>query len=39
LNCIIDRQGKVVDAWHGYEEGHKRALDALERAGFKTDEK
>jgi hypothetical protein len=39
LNYVIDREGKVVDAWYGYEKGHKRALAALEKAGFKTDEK
>ncbi len=32
LNYIIDRHGKVVDAWYGYERGHKRALAALEKA-------
>lgn len=37
LNYVIDREGKVVDAWYGYEEGHKRALAALEKAGFKTE--
>jgi len=35
LNYIIDREGKVVDAWYGYEKGHKRALSALEKAGLK----
>ncbi|MBN2134041.1 MAG: TlpA family protein disulfide reductase [Sedimentisphaerales bacterium] len=35
LNYIIDRAGKVVDTWYGYEEGHKRALAALEKAGLK----
>ena len=34
LNYIIDREGKVVDAWSGYEKGHKRALTALEKAGL-----
>jgi peroxiredoxin len=37
LNYIIDREGKVVDAWYGYEEGHKRAIAALEKAGAKLD--
>jgi len=37
LNYVIDRQGKVVDAWYGYEEGHKRALAALEIAGLKIE--
>lgn len=34
LNYIIDPQGRVVDAWYGYEEGHKRALAALKKAGL-----
>jgi len=38
LNYIIDREGKVVDAWYGYEEGHKRALAALEKAGLKIEQ-
>ena len=33
LNYIIDRQGKVADAWYGYEGGHKRALAVLEKLG------
>ncbi len=37
LNYIIDREGKVVDAWYGYEEGHKRATSALEKAGMKLE--
>ena len=37
LNYIIDREGKIVDAWYGYEEGHKRAIAALEKAGAKLD--
>ena len=37
LNYIIDREGKVVDAWYGYEEDHKRAIAALEKAGMKMD--
>lgn len=36
LNYIIDREGKVVDTWYGYEEGHKRALAALEKAGLRV---
>jgi peroxiredoxin len=39
LNYIIDREGKVVDAWYGYEKGHKRALAALEKAGLAIAEK
>ena len=34
LNYIIDKEGKIVDAWYGYEEGHKRALEALEKSGL-----
>jgi peroxiredoxin len=37
LNYIINREGKIVDAWYGYEEGHKRALTALEKAGLKLE--
>ncbi|MCP4608852.1 MAG: TlpA family protein disulfide reductase [Planctomycetes bacterium] len=37
LNYIIDKEGKVVDTWYGYEEGHKRALTALEKAGLKLE--
>ena len=37
LNYIIDREGKMVDAWYGYEKGHKRALTALEKAGLKLE--
>ena len=35
LNYIIDKEGKVIDAWYGYERGHKRALAALEKSGVK----
>ena len=38
LNYILDRGGKVVDTWYGYEEGHKRALAALEKAGLKIEQ-
>jgi peroxiredoxin len=37
LNYIIDREGKIVDAWYGYEEGHKRVIEALEKAGAKIE--
>jgi peroxiredoxin len=37
LNYIIDKDGKIVDAWYGYEEGHIRALAALEKAGLKLE--
>ena len=36
-NYIIDGEGKVVDAWFGYEKGHKRALTALQKAGLKLE--
>ena len=38
LNYILDREGKVVDAWLGYEEDHKRAIAALEKAGLKLED-
>jgi len=38
LNYVIDPQGKIVDAWYGYEEGHKQALAALKKAGLKVEE-
>ena len=34
VNYVIDRKGKIVDAWIGYEKGHKQALTALEKAGL-----
>jgi peroxiredoxin len=34
LHYIIDRQGKVVEAWYGSKTGHPRALAALKRAGL-----
>ena len=37
LNYIIDPEGMIVDGWYGYEEGHKRAIAALEKAGMKLD--
>ena len=37
LNYIIDRKGKVVDAWYGYERGHRRAITALEKSGVKLE--
>jgi peroxiredoxin len=33
LNYIIDRDGKIVDAWYGYEKGHPRAMAALKKTG------
>jgi peroxiredoxin len=37
LNYIIDKEGIIVDAWYGYEEGHKRALKALEKSGLELE--
>ena len=39
LHYIIDRQGKVVEAWYGTQEGHPRALAALKRAGLEIEDK
>lgn len=33
LNYIINRDGKIVDAWYGYEKGHRRAKAALQKTG------
>ena len=38
LNYIIDREGKVVDAWYGDEEGQARALAAMKKAGLNVEE-
>ena len=38
VNYVIDPEGKIVDAWIGYEKGHKRALTALEKAGLKLED-
>ncbi|MBN1362090.1 MAG: TlpA family protein disulfide reductase [Sedimentisphaerales bacterium] len=38
LNYIIDREGKVIDTWYGYEEGHARARAALKQAGLEIQE-
>ena len=34
LSYIIDREGKVADAWYGYEKGHNRAITLLEKFGI-----
>ena len=34
LHCIFGTDGKVVDAWYGYQEGHARAKRALARCGI-----
>jgi peroxiredoxin/outer membrane lipoprotein-sorting protein len=33
VNYIIDRDGKVVDAWYGYGDGDDRAMKALKATG------
>jgi hypothetical protein len=33
MSYVIDREGKVVDAWYGYDEGEPRAIAALRRTG------
>ena len=37
VSYVIDREGKIVDAWIGYEKGHKQALDAIQKAGLKIE--
>jgi glutathione peroxidase-family protein len=34
---IIDREGKVFDAFCGYEKGHKRITEILEKIGLKRE--
>jgi peroxiredoxin/outer membrane lipoprotein-sorting protein len=34
MSCVIDPQGRIVDAWCGYEGNHTRALAALEKAAL-----
>lgn len=38
LNYIIGRDGRVVEAWYGYEEGHEQAIAALKKAGAELDD-
>ena len=35
VNYIIDREGKIADAWYGYQKGDKRRADVLEKLGMK----
>lgn len=35
LNYVIDRDGKIVDGWYGYEESFSQAMKALSKAGIK----
>ena len=37
VSYVIDREGKIVDAWIGYEEGHKQALAALKKSGLELE--
>jgi len=39
VNYIIDREGKIVGGWYDNDEGYKRALTALKKAGLKLEEK
>jgi peroxiredoxin len=34
VNYVLDRDGKVVDAWYGHLKGHTRETAALKRAGL-----
>ena len=34
VHYILDTEGRVVDTWYGYEEGHARAKAALKKAGL-----
>ena len=38
LNYILARDGRVVEAWYGYEEGHAQAIAALRKAGAELDD-
>jgi hypothetical protein len=33
MSYLIDREGKVLAAWYGYEKGHLQAMAALKKAG------
>ena len=39
VNYVLDREGKIVAAWIGYEKGHKQALTALKKSGLKLEGK
>jgi peroxiredoxin len=34
MSYVIDREGKVVNAWYGYEEGHPKVKAFLEKMGI-----
>jgi len=38
VSYVIDRKGKVMDAWAGYQKGDKRAFEALKEAGLQLEE-
>jgi hypothetical protein len=33
MSYMIDRNGDVMDAWYGYDDGHPQAIAALKKAG------
>ena len=33
-NYLIDREGKIIEGWCGYEAGHTRVKDALKKLGI-----
>ena len=35
LNYIIDKDGMIVDSWHGYQGDEGRGLRVLEKLGIK----
>ena len=37
MSYVIDRDGKVVSAWYGYEEGHPKVKAFLEKMGIKEE--
>jgi peroxiredoxin len=37
LNYVIDKQGKVVDAWYGYRKNDPRLKKALQKLGIDED--
>jgi len=38
VNYIIDREGRIVDAWYGNSAEHERALAALKKTGGELEE-
>jgi peroxiredoxin len=38
VNYIIDREGKIVDAWYGHNKSYKREKAALKLAGLEIEE-